>query len=83
MSTHPVKRPRLVIALPSDRLGIKLWLYQHGRTQSWLAEQVGVSSNYVTMILSGSRTPSLRVAERLQAVTGIAAVKFIAPPPSS
>jgi len=57
-----------------------VWLYTHGRTQAWLADQIGVSTTYVTMILSGARTPSLRVAERLQEVTGISAVKFIAPP---
>jgi len=57
-----------------------VWLYQHGRTQAWLADKVGVSSNYVTMILSGTRTPSLRVAKRLQEVTWISAVEFFAPP---
>jgi len=73
-----LSRPR--IRVPGDRLGIKVWLYTHGRTQAWLADQIGVSTTYVTMILSGARTPSLRVAERLQEVTGISAVKFIAPP---
>lgn len=63
--------------VPGDRLGIKVWLYQHGRTQAWLAEQVGVSANYITMILSGTRSPSLRVATRLQDVTGIPARKFL------
>lgn len=73
-----LSRPR--IRVPGDRLGIKVWLYQHGRTQAWLADKIGVSSNYVTMILSGTRTPSLRVAKRLQEVTGISAVEFVAPP---
>lgn len=71
-------KPRLRLSVPGDPLGIKVWLYQHGRTQQWLAERIGVTPNYVNMILSGARTPSLRVAKRLQDVTGISAVKFIA-----
>jgi antitoxin component HigA of HigAB toxin-antitoxin module len=71
-----MKRSRLRIAVPGDRLGIKVWLYQHDRNIKWLADQVGVSANYVTMILSGQRTPSLDVAARLEDITGIPARKF-------
>jgi transcriptional regulator with XRE-family HTH domain len=71
-------KTRLRIAAPGDRLGIKWWLYKHGRTQAWLADQVGVSANYITMILSGARTPSLKVATKLADITGIPSRKFIA-----
>lgn len=74
-----MKSPRLRVTVAGDRLGIKVWLAQHGRTQTWLAQQIGVTTNYVNMILAGSRSPSLRVAKRLEDVTGIHATKFLAP----
>jgi len=74
-----VKTAHLRLGAASDRLGIKSWLVQHGRTQAWLAQQIGVTTNYVNMILAGARSPSLRVAKRLEDVTGIHATKFLAP----
>ena len=37
-------------------------------TQSELAKQLGVSKSYVSMLLSGQRKPSKRVAEKLKQV---------------
>ena len=69
----------LRIRVPGDRLGIKLWLFKHDRNIEWLAQQVGVSASYITMILAGRRTPSLKLAKKLAETTGVAATKFIAP----
>lgn len=41
-----------------------------------LAAQIGVSRPYVTRIRKGERRPSLDVAAKLEAVTGIPAVSF-------
>jgi transcriptional regulator with XRE-family HTH domain len=37
-------------------------------TQSELAKQLGVSKSYVSMLMSGQRKPSKRVAEKLKQV---------------
>lgn len=47
-------------------------------TQVELAKQVGVSQSYISGILRG-RTPSCRVAERLEGVTGIHRLHWLYP----
>lgn len=54
-----------------------MWLKAHGYTQRWLAEKVGVTPAYIAMIVSGRRSPSLRVAARIQAVTTILATDWV------
>lgn len=62
---------------PPIKWRIQGWLGTGGHTQRWLARQVGVTPQYVAMILNGRRTPSLVVAKRLQDLTGIPATDFI------
>ncbi len=71
--TKAVRRPRAPRA-PSP---VARWLQTNGHTQKWLAEKLGVTAAYVAMIAAGSRTPSLGVAKRLQAITGIPAIDFV------
>lgn len=47
-------------------------------TQIELAKRVGVSQSYISDILRG-RTPSCRVAERLESVTGIHRLHWLYP----
>lgn len=47
-----------------------------GKTQDWLAEQLGVTSSYVSFLLAGKRTPSLDVAIKIERLTGIAPRHF-------
>ena len=56
------------------------WLARSGRTQSALAAELGVSTAYIAMIVSGKRTPSLAIAKELSELTGIPATDFIAAP---
>lgn len=42
-----------------------------GKTQRWLAEQLGVSRGYVSLIASGERQPSLTVSLRIEKLTGV------------
>jgi len=42
-----------------------------------LADELGVTPPYIAMLIAGDRTPSLRVAKRLQEITGIPATEFV------
>lgn len=55
---------------------MRAFLKTEGKSQGWLARELGVSSAYLSMILSGRRHPSLTVASKLEAVTGIPAREF-------
>ena len=41
------------------------------RTQQWLADQLGVDRSYVSLIASGKRQPTLGLALRIEALTGV------------
>ena len=56
---------------------LRVWLKVSRRSQTSLAKEVGLSAAYLSMLIAGVRTPSLQVAKRLQAVTGIPATEFI------
>lgn len=43
-----------------------------GRTQQWLADQLGVDRSYISLIAGGKRQPSLRLSLRIEALTGVA-----------
>lgn len=42
-----------------------------GRKRSWLAERVGVTGGYVTMIISGERTVDQVLGERIAALLDV------------
>jgi transcriptional regulator with XRE-family HTH domain len=67
---------------PDRRAQIQDWLRERRKTQQWLAAQIGISPVYLSLILRGHRSPSLRVAVRLERVSGLSAVEFLASPPA-
>lgn len=38
---------------------IKMQLYRMGKTQKWLASEVGVSANHITQVVTNKSRPSL------------------------
>ena len=42
-----------------------------GRSQNWLAGQVGVSPAYMSMLVNGGRSPSGRIRRRMQKALGV------------
>lgn len=48
---------------------LKEWLQKKGRKQTWMAEQIGVTETYVSLIANGRR-PSLSLALKIREVTG-------------
>lgn len=47
------------------------------KNQRKLAKEVGVTESYISHIVAGRRTPSLRVAERISKVLGCSVDEFI------
>ena len=41
-----------------------------GRSQNWLARQVGVTPAYMSMLVNGGRSPSGRIRRRMQKALG-------------
>ena len=62
---------------------LRAWLKKAKWTQRDLASHLGVAETAISMIALGHRTPTLRLAARLHAVTGIPMTAFVstAPPP--
>lgn len=71
---RPRRRPRA--KTPAGQQ-VAEWLRARGHNQRWLAHACDVSPQYVAMILNGRSTPSLLIAKRLQALTGIPATDFV------
>jgi plasmid maintenance system antidote protein VapI len=55
---------------------VRVTLAKRQRSQGWLADAVGISGAHLSRILAHKRAASSGVAERLEAVTGIAARHF-------
>ena len=56
---------------------MRAWLKRHGMTQASLCAELSISPAHLSQILSGTRTPSLELAFRLQERTGISARSFL------
>jgi transcriptional regulator with XRE-family HTH domain len=50
---------------------LKAIMDEQGRKRSWLARKVGVSESFIRFILSGERTVSEEVAERIATALGV------------
>jgi transcriptional regulator with XRE-family HTH domain len=46
-------------------------LHEQGRTQRWLADRVGVSESLISKLLTGKRTISRELGERIGAAIGV------------
>lgn len=54
----------------AGRRAVKVWLAQHGKTQSWLASRLGVGEPQVSRVLRGLEK-SAALTERIRALTGV------------
>lgn len=77
MRTHTKAGTQYSIPL---KYRVRSWLDGQGKSQKWLAAQVGVHPAYLANILAGSRCPSLAVAKKLEDITGIPAGEFLPVP---
>lgn len=50
---------------------LKEVMKSQGRTQNWLAEQVGVNKSTISQIITNKTTPTLLVAYRVAKVLGL------------
>ena len=60
---------RTVVRLDTAALWERLALL--GRSQNWLAGEMGVTPSYVSKLVNGSRTPSGRIRLRMLKVLGV------------
>lgn len=54
------------------------YMERTGTTHAALAEKLGISRSYVTLLSAGDRQPSLTLALRIQALTGVPAEALVA-----
>ncbi len=59
---------------------LKDWRERSGKSRAELASEVGVSDVSIWRIEEGKQTPSLRVAAKLEQITGIPAREFVSKP---
>ncbi len=62
------RRGRKVVRL--DTAALWEMLARLGRSQNWLAREIGVSPAYVSMLVNGGRAPSGRIRERMLKALG-------------
>ena len=62
------RRGRTVVRLDTAALWKRLALL--GRSQNWLAGEIGVSPSYVSKLVNGGRAPSGRIRERMLKALG-------------
>jgi len=56
---------------------VRLYLAQRQISQATLARELGITPSHLSQIISGHETPSLRLATRLEHLTGIPAREFV------
>ena len=62
-------RGRTVVRLRTEALWARLALL--GRSQNWLAQEVGISKSYLSTLINQGRAPSGRIRRRMQQVLGL------------
>jgi transcriptional regulator with XRE-family HTH domain len=50
-------------------MGFSEWIHAQGYTHSYIADQLGVSAPFVTMLIHGQRTPSLATLKKITTLT--------------
>jgi hypothetical protein len=71
MTTTPTPPPNPLTIVKGART-LRAWFQQNPAfNQVWLAGQVGVTRSYISMLSSGNRGASGRVAKRIRRVTGV------------
>ena len=55
----------------AEQARVRVWLKQKGKTQAWLAAQVGLSDASVSRMLSGESVPSVKTARVIYRLTDV------------
>ena len=63
------RRGRTVVRLRTEALWARLALL--GRSQNWLAQEVGISKSYLSTLINQGRAPSGGIRRRMQQVLGL------------
>ncbi len=63
--------------LDSPHDALRDWMGRNGRDTGWVAQALQITQPHVRHLINGSRTPSLRLASRIAAVTGIPIAAWI------
>lgn len=58
------------------KVQVRGWLISNGKTQTWLAAQVGVSEPILSKILSGHHSIADDVAKAIKKITGVDVRRF-------
>ena len=58
-----------MVRLRTEALWARLDLL--GRSQNWLAQEVGISKSYLSTLINQGRAPSGRIRRRMQQVLGL------------
>ena len=58
-----------MVRLKTEALWARLALL--GRSQNWLAQEVGISKSYLSTLINQGRAPSGRIRRRMQQVLGL------------
>lgn len=53
------------------RIAIRVWLMEHGRTQVWLAQKIGVSESLLSKVMHGYMEPNDAICRGVRRITGI------------
>ena len=66
---HRRSRGRTVVRLDAAALWRRLALLD--RSQNWLAEEIGISRGYLSMLVNAGRSPSGRIRRRMLKALGV------------
>ncbi|MCY4528253.1 MAG: helix-turn-helix transcriptional regulator [Chloroflexi bacterium] len=63
------RRERIIVLLKRQALWARLDIL--GRSQNWLAREIGISRGYLSTLINDGRAPSGRIRRRMQEVLGV------------
>ncbi len=58
---------------------LRAWMERSGRSYEDVADTLGISTSYISNLLTGGRTPSLALATRIAHLTGIQPTSWAKP----
>lgn len=56
---------------------VRVQLAKHGKSQAWLARQIGISKPYMSDIMKGRRSPESKIPEINAALESLEAIKEV------
>ena len=62
-------RERIIVLLKPQALWARLDIL--GRSQNWLAREIGISRGYLSTLINDGRAPSGRIRRKMQDVLGV------------